>query len=334
MAITAKSGGTYAAAFMSKGERIYAGGFITKANAEIWELQAREQIKAGVPVTYPTHQTEGTRPSSVETLGKWLDKTYHMFWHDKAEPQKARQKIKMIGDYFGRGTNINDIDMEWLDDWILALKAKGNANGTINRKLAALSKTMTYAYDSGKLMRKPKYNRQEEPVGRIRWLTDDEEKLVLLTANNWGLDDLSDAIPVLLDTGIRKSELLRMEKQHINDGLYNIWKTKNRKPRSVPLTKRVKAILGRRMATLKDTDKLFTISPDALAREWDRIRYHLEFEDVTIHIFRHTTASRLVQRGVPLKTVRDWMGHKSIQTTLRYAHLSPKNLADALAVLE
>ncbi len=40
----------------------------------------------------------------------------------------------------------------------------------------------------------------------------------------------------------------------------------------------------------------------------------------------HTCASRLVQRGVPLKVVQEWMGHKAINMTMRYAHLAPANL--------
>ncbi|MDP6636563.1 MAG: site-specific integrase [Phycisphaerae bacterium] len=41
------------------------------------------------------------------------------------------------------------------------------------------------------------------------------------------------------------------------------------------------------------------------------------------HLLRHTFASRLVQAGVPLRTVAGWMGHSTIQTTMRYAHLAP-----------
>lgn len=51
------------------------------------------------------------------------------------------------------------------------------------------------------------------------------------------------------------------------------------------------------------------------------------------HDLRHTFASRLVQRGVPLNTVRDLMGHESITTTLRYAHLAPDDKAAAVAKL-
>lgn len=335
MAIEPKKNGTFASTFMFKGERIYAGGFTSEAEAKIWELQAREQLKAGLPVTYPDTKVEGHKKATKETIGKWLDKTYRQFWADKSEPQKARQKMTMINDFFGRTTDVNDLTMVWIDDWILSLKADNNSNATINRKLAALSKMLTYASDSGALTaKKPKINRLKEPKGRIRWLTDGEEKLILVTVNQWSLEDLEDVIPVLVDTGIRKGELLNMEKRDIQNGMLHIWVNKSDTPRSVPLTKRVKAILAKRVATLKETDKVFQISPDELARTWDRVRYHLELEDVTIHVFRHTTASRLVQRGIPLKTVQEWMGHKTIQTTLRYAHLSPKNLQDALAVLE
>ena len=41
-----------------------------------------------------------------------------------------------------------------------------------------------------------------------------------------------------------------------------------------------------------------------------------------------------MQRGVSLEVVRQWLGHKSFQTTLRYARLSPTNLLDAVKVLD
>lgn len=56
-------------------------------------------------------------------------------------------------------------------------------------------------------------------------------------------------------------------------------------------------------------------------------------DEACFHTFRHTTCSRLVQRGVPILVVQKWMGHSSIQTTMRYAHLAPYSLDVALLAL-
>ena len=49
---------------------------------------------------------------------------------------------------------------------------------------------------------------------------------------------------------------------------------------------------------------------------------------------RHTFASWLVQKGVPLYNVSQLMGHSDLQMTKRYAHLAPENQKAAIMVLE
>jgi len=55
--------------------------------------------------------------------------------------------------------------------------------------------------------------------------------------------------------------------------------------------------------------------------------------DFRFHDLRHTFASRLIQREVPLKAVQDLLGHADLRMRLRYAHLAQEDLASAVSVL-
>ena len=59
-----------------------------------------------------------------------------------------------------------------------------------------------------------------------------------------------------------------------------------------------------------------------------------KIENFHFHDLRHTFASRLVMAGVDLRTIQALMGHKSINMTLRYAHLAPEHLKKAVEVLD
>ena len=66
------------------------------------------------------------------------------------------------------------------------------------------------------------------------------------------------------------------------------------------------------------------VFPHNVRTAWKTLLRNCEIKNFRFHDLRHTCASYLVQAGVELLKVAAHLGHKNIQSTLRYAHLSPK----------
>lgn len=41
-------------------------------------------------------------------------------------------------------------------------------------------------------------------------------------------------------------------------------------------------------------------------------------EHITLHRFRKTCATRWMENGIPIRTIQAWLGHKELETTMRY----------------
>lgn len=273
------------------------------------------------------------------TIGEALKRTHERVWKGTRSEEAAVRNAQMAVDHFGAGQLLDEIDTPMIDGFVEALEEEGKSNATINRKLAALSKLFTVAAQRGGARGKPYFPRKRESQGRIRYLTDDEEAALLSTFSKFGKTEHLDAVVVLLDTGMRCGELWRLRKRDIDhrSKLLHIWETKGDLPRSIPMTRRVEEVIKRRMMALEPGDKLFPYDNWWMRTGWGRVRDHLGYTDdpqFVPHMLRHTCASRLVQRGASLKVVQDWLGHKTISITMRYAHLAPQQLQQAANLLE
>lgn len=278
--------------------------------------------------------------TKVWTLGQGFEDCLTEEWKGRGGETSAVKNSRAALEFFGAKTPLSEITTDWIYAWVTRLRQIGNSNGTINRKLAALSKIMSHAFHRGKMPAKPNFpKRKQEPEGRQRFLTQEEETRALAFLSQWEKDEHVEVFCVLVDTGMRPSELWRLETRHCNfeTGMLLIPKTKNNKARSVPMTSRVKGIIARRLELTPQGQRVFPFDNNWMEHVWQRLRYSMQLGDdkeFVPYALRHTCASRLVQRGVHLSVVKEWLGHKNIQVTMRYAHLSPANLSEAVKVLE
>ena len=180
----------------------------------------------------------------------------------------------------------------------------------------------------------------QEGEERLRWLTEAEEAQLLAACPPW----LQDLICVGLDTGLRRSNLVHLQRSWVQQqGRVLIVPRHHLKAKKatvlIPLTTRAAAIIHRQ-AACSESMYVFT-QPDGRPYALDQVGVAVirtarraGLEDVSLHTLRHTFISRLVQAGRPLPEVAALAGHRDIKMTLRYAHLAPNHLREGIAAFE
>src|SRR5690606_22440056 len=225
-------------------------------------------------------------------------------------------------------------DQEMLDSVIGSLRERGNSNATINRKMAALSKLVRKAHKMGDIFNLPEFIRQKERVGRIRFLEYEEEKR-LFAAIKSRCEDSYRLSLFLVDTGCRLGEAIGVTWNDIQDQRVTFWLTKSNRSRTVPLTRRARKAAHIPHEKLKGP---FSMLNQVRFRQiWNEAKMEVGLgtdDQVVPHILRHTCASRLVRGGIDIRRVQMWLGHQTLQMTMRYAHLATHDLDSCVKVLE
>ena len=141
---------------------------------------------------------------------------------------------------------------------------------------------------------------------------------------SYGRNDIADLVKIAIVTGMRRGELLGLQRDHVDAGWVRLWETKNDTPRSVPIEAQAQAILDARVP--------FDLPLHTLRHYWNRAKEDMGLAkdpNFVFHTCRHTCATRLIEAGVNVVVVQKMLGHKRIETTLRYAHVSDDLLRDA-----
>lgn len=285
------------------------------------------QILAGQGPRAPAH-----------TVNDALDHAWMRRWKDQKGSRQLHYVVEQVRAKFGKW-GCSDLTYAVLDEYAHECLDAGLKPATINHRLGVLSVALDLAIKRNRLATMPPFPRMTVANGRIRYITREEEARLLEHAEGmtWHL------IVVLVDTGARLSEITSLQPTDVVDGQIRLIDTKNGKSRAVPLTDRAAVSMRwlhaceqwREVTRGAATSLVRKASAkDYLVKQFSRVRDAADLPDVSMHILRHTCASRLVQAGVDLYRVKAWLGHSTVQMTERYAHLAPTSLRDAASVLE
>jgi len=341
--------GIYHVDFEFRGQRIKR----TTGTAALREAQAFERrLRAELEARY---RLQGDRPSMsvAEANNRYLATVIR----PKNNPDKDNARdigyLQRFENAFGAATLLEQIKTADIDDY-QAARLEHVKPGTLKRELNVFKAVLNMAVKAGRLGVAPAFPRLQVNDARIRWLTEEEEAKLLADSPPW----LTDLLTFCLDTGARKGEGLGLLWEEVDfqiadggRGVVRLMRTKNDEPRAIPMTLRVRAMLERLEEDRPQDQPSVFLWPSRFdiadgvrigdmvpigdfKKTFTEVKEQAHIEDFTLHDTRHTFASRLVMKGVPLLDVSKLLGHKSIQMTMRYAHLAPGALDGAIAVLD
>jgi integrase len=313
---------------------------------------------------HPLHGLDGMGP----TLGQFIAETYEP-WARASRPRTAANTLEKLQRLFGSWFSepLTAITLERIESWKARRFRQDVAATTVLRDLFTLSSVLSRAVKVGKLSEnlirradKPRIDRRP----KVRFLDDaeetrlrdalsarDREFLQMRQAYNVRrqergedplpvpahfYDHLTPAVLLSMNTGLRRGELLKLQWSSIDLG--RRWLTveggtsKTRQTRHVPLNDEAISLLNHWREQSVGGEHVFAVST-GFKTAWGKLLKRADITRFRWHDLRHHFASRLVQRGVPLNTVRDLLGHSSVAMSLRYAHLAPDQRREAVSRL-
>lgn len=249
----------------------------------------------------------------------------------------AKEHNKSVRDYTGKAgivkqdladVRLDEVTHVILTDWLRKKHIKGP---TYNRYRAFFSLCFREAIRNGKTKENPAklMIHRKESSGRKRYLSHAEYKKII--------DALEDYHPwqrvafiVSVYTGMRLSEQFSLQIGQVDFDRreINLTKTKNGDDRHIPMNDLVLKTL--REFVPDDVPKTSLVFPrprggkGQVQSEWFvSLMQKLGFEGMVWHSLRHTFCSWLAIEGVPIQTIQELAGHKTLSMTARYSHLSP-----------
>jgi len=213
------------------------------------------------------------------------------------------------------------------------------SRGTINRELAVLSAALRWSFKRGDIDFLPTIQRLPSPPPRSQFLTQQQVENLLKACVPY--PEVNAFVRIAMTTGQRKEAILSLKWEQVNfdTGLIDfndptIVMAERRKNRGVvPMSDSLREFLRS-----LDRDGPFVIHRKGervydFRSDWNRVMEASELS-ITPHILRHTVATHLAQKSVPMIQISRLLGHKSTAITEKvYAKFSPEFCREAVSNL-
>ena len=216
------------------------------------------------------------------------------------------------------------------------VEAKGLAPQTVYHCLSLTRRVMRYALDDGMFQGPlPRFIMPKFDNRSVHFLSKGEADLLLMC-----LRDMSelwhDIVLFALHTGMRAGEVFQLKTYDINldSNLIHVTDTKSSKNRIVPLNRIAREVVERHIKPSIYNKNVFTNDRNEITyvnrvyrKAVTKCRYNYGVSDrrqrVVFHTLRHTFATWLTQRGVPIATLAQLLGHADVRMTMRYSQFAP-----------
>ena len=243
------------------------------------------------------------------------------------------------------GTALDQVDTSVIEGYDSWLTGKGKSAATVIRSLASLKCFYGWMVSNGRMESNPALQAKSVKVERKlpQVLTSQEVELLLSQpqcVDQKGYRDHA-MLELLYATGIRVSELISLDVEHVNLAAGFIRCYSKNKERIIPLYPgAVRAISDyvrnvRPQLAVEGEHALFVnMNGERMSRQgfWKIIKGYQEKAgiktDITPHTLRHSFAAHLLANGADLRSIQEMLGHSDISSTQIYTQLVNQKLKD------
>lgn len=258
---------------------------------------------------------------------------YTQRWHK--ENLKAMHKLLQKNNLV---TEPGLITQAMLEQVVLAMMDKGLSPTTINHRVRSTKQLYNYLVQEGLVSKNPaeKLNRKKAPARLIETFSEEQIRALLAAPDKSRFVGLRDYVIMLLliDTGIRLSELVNIQLADINlvEGELIITRGKGGKPRRVYLSPKTREALKKYLKARGDTPGITQLFITAENRPMTRRnvqerlaiygqKARLEGVRVSPHTFRHTFARLYITAGGDPFSLQALLGHATLDMVRHYVNL-------------